>query len=106
MKIFKYPVEITDEQFIALPKGANILTVQAKPKPRLQTKMTLEPEKVFLWAIVDPEETEMEDRHILILGTGHDIPEITKTEQCLGYLGTVQLQNGTLVFHIFEVMAC
>ena len=85
MTIYKYELEVTDEQIVLLPKEAKILCVQEQhggPK---------------LWALLNPEEP-LEPRLIRTCGTGHLIKDIKR----LHYLGTYQLHNGTLVFHVFE----
>lgn len=82
--IFKYPLEAIDRQYIEMPEGATILTVQ--------TQHGL----LCLWAIVN-NQNNLEKRTIIILGTGHDVPR----EQ-LEYIGTVQMENGALIWHVFE----
>jgi len=91
MKIFKYYIETTDETTISLPKGARILTAQVHPVSN----------GIYIWALVDPDEEEIEDRTIQIYGTGHSIPEHYYPDQLI-YINTVQLHLGQLVFHIFE----
>ena len=82
-QIWKYDLETRDSQIIRMPKDAQILCVQIQfAKPRI-------------WALVDPKQP-FEDRHILIFGTGHPV-----FQECL-YIGTFQIRNGDLVFHVFE----
>lgn len=87
MKVFKYPLEIKDEVSVPMPLGAKILTVQSLNN------------KPCIWAAVDPSTTYMEMRKFRIAGTGHPIADSTVD----GYIGTVQLHGGMLVFHVFEV---
>jgi len=83
--IWKYNLEITDEQFINIPEGAEILTIQIqKGKP-------------VLWGLVNDKDKN-ETRKIRIFGTG--IPIIT--DWSLKYIGTYQLLNGDLIGHVFE----
>jgi len=86
MKIFKYPIEASDYFSLDLPKGAKILTVQVQH------------EMPFIWALVNPNVSK-EMRHFKVAGTGHNIDE---HPDALIYIGTFQLSNGALVFHLFE----
>lgn len=83
-KIFKYPLEVTDTQFIEVPKGAAILTVQAQK------------DIPCIWAQVDPD-MPLIKRRILTYGTGHPI-DPTEAKH---YIGTYQINGGHLVFHVF-----
>jgi hypothetical protein len=71
-----------------LPQGAQTLSVHEQWG------------EVCLWALVDPA-APLEDRQMLIYGTGHNI--LVPTEN-LKYLGTVLLDAGSLVFHVFELI--
>lgn len=85
-RIYKYPLEIMDVQEVDLPKGAQILSVQAQygiPN---------------IWALVDDKQTKTEKVIIRIIGTGYQIPDANSLE----YIGTVQLINGSVVFHVFK----
>lgn len=83
--IWKFELEIADDQTIEMPVDSEILTVQTQN------------EIPCIWALVDPT-AEKEIRHIKIYGTGHDIPY----NQPKKYLGTFQLKNGAIVFHVCE----
>ena len=84
--VWKFPLSITDRQYILMPIGAEILTVQ------------IHNSTPCLWAIVDPHpEKEREMRHIGIVGTGH--PIYFKGE----YISTIQTNNGSFVLHVFEI---
>jgi len=83
--IHKHTVPVDD--VLDLPAGAEILTVQVQDDvPRL-------------WVLVNPDYTETEPRRICTYGTGHPI------EGDVEYIGTFQLRDGSLVFHVFEVMS-
>ena len=69
---------------IEMPDGADILTVQAQHA---------EP---VLWALVNPD-APVARRTFRVIGTGHDIGPGEHT-----YIGTLQLQAGALVIHVFE----
>lgn len=87
--IYKYPLEWADEQAIAMPKGAKILSVQWIRG------------QVCIYALVDTDEKTCEAHQFLIIGTGHLIRP--NTEPAAHYfLGTVHNEDQSLVFHIFE----
>jgi hypothetical protein len=50
-----------------------------------------------MWALVNPEASK-EKRRFELYGTGHDVPE----SDGLIHVGTFQMQDGALVFHLFE----
>lgn len=83
MKIFKWPLDITGEQVLDMPAGAQILDVQVQHH------------EVHLWAMCDTRQP-IEQRRITIYGTGHVMPE-----QPGKYLATFQLGHGAQVFHVF-----
>jgi len=49
-----------------------------------------------LWVLLNPEYTEREQRHFLIVGTGGKIPDGAI------YIGSWQMSEGDLVWHLFE----
>lgn len=81
--IFKFVLDMTDEQTVELPVGAVPLCVQVQHGAPC------------LWALVDSTAPK-ESKSIVIHGTGHSISETVGQ-----YLGTFQLDNGYLVFHAF-----
>lgn len=82
--VYKYPLQVTDVQEVHLPANAQILRVDVQH------------ESVMLWAVVDPSVEVFESRTIYCIGTGHPFRWGEAT-----YLGTVQLEQGHLVFHFF-----
>lgn len=85
-KIFKYPLEITDTQFVELPLGAKILTAQ------------MQGNQLCLWAVVNTlPEAVKKNRRIEIIGTGNPMPTGD-----LEYISTFQMMGGGLIFHVFE----
>ena len=82
--IYKYPLEVTDDQFINIPKDYQILTVQVQNG------------RPCLWAEVDPK-LPMDCVHIVIVGTGHSIHD----DDEMKYIGTFQLESGSFVGHCF-----
>lgn len=86
MTIYRYPIAISDNITLMLPKGAQLLTAQVQHGiPRV-------------WALVDPT-APAEPRRLYVYGTGH--PTQSGSQR---YLGTMQLSGGMLVFHVFEDM--
>lgn len=84
--IYEYPLTITPNQFLSLPKAAKILTVQTKSNVP------------YVFALVDPRE-EKEEVPIYIVGTGSSFPNPISLE----YIGTVQIvDRDTVVWHIFR----
>ena len=83
--IFKYPIPITDVFTLELPKKAKILTFQTQH------------EQPCIWALVDSN-AEKETRHFKLYGTGHPVESIYS----LKYIGTTQMADGGLVWHLFE----
>lgn len=83
--IWKYALQVVDEQPVRMPSGAEILTVQ------------MQGANLCLWACVVPG-AEESIRHIRIYGTGHEMdPGMHR------YIGTFQMHGGALVFHAYEV---
>ncbi len=84
-KVYKFPLEISDEQKVSMPEGAKVLTVQVhKGWPCLWAECNPDKEPVF--------------RTFLIRGTGHPIDDDIKKE----YIGTIQMLDGSIVYHVFE----
>lgn len=93
-KIFKYELEITDEQTIDMPSLSRILSVQEQNG------------KLCLWAVVE-EKNAIKPRKIIICGTGNPLPDGLREfsyDAPSGYttefIGTVQMSYG-LVWHVF-----
>lgn len=87
--IYKYELKLKDNQTIELPGRAKILTVQVQYHTN-----------IVLWALVNPE-LPTEKRSIRIIGTGHKI----NNNESLKYISTIQMEGGSLVWHIFETTA-
>jgi len=83
--IFKYPLEIKDEQQIEMYAHAFILSVKEQNN------------EIVLYAKISHEEEKKEMRTIYIFGTGHDIPNTLNAY----FLDTVMTNGGRLVWHIF-----
>jgi hypothetical protein len=70
---------------IAMPRQAHIRAVQ------------MQNAEMCIWAEVEDLQ-EKEYRYFYIFGTGHQMPN----EPGLTYIGTVQIYDGKLVFHVYE----
>lgn len=87
--VWKYPLQFPpmagDVYVVPMPAGARVLTAQ------MQAGL------LAIWALVDPT-AEPEPRRFRVAGTGHPIEQ-----EIAAYIGTFQLADGALVFHVFEV---
>lgn len=87
--VYKYPVPLRDYFQLLLPRGAAILDVQMQQgAPQL-------------WALVDTSQPLVE-RVFRLAGTGHPLTsdDTSQLEHC----GSFQMQQGALIFHLFELV--
>lgn len=87
MKIFKYPLQIVDQQTIMLSVSAKVLSVDNQRG------------SLCLWALVDPLDGLIAPRRIFVHGTGHDIP-VASAVSNKQFIGTVLMEP--FVWHVFE----
>ncbi len=87
MRIWKWQIEVTDQQHILAPVGAKFLDVQ------------MQNGECCIWALCD-EHAENKPRKIAIYGTGNPVPDDPGE-----YIATFQMSGGALVFHVFEIVA-
>lgn len=85
MKIYKYPLEITDIQTLEMPIGAKLLDAQ------------MQNGNLCLWALVDTAANK-EKRSIAIYGTGNPMPD-----EVGEYIATFQTMGGAFVGHVFDL---
>src|SRR6187402_2134015 len=85
MTIFKYEL-FPESTTIEMPDGAEILSAQSQH------------DSIFLWARVHPKELNY-PRRFAVFGTGHEMPQ----DQLYSFIDTVQMNGGSLVFHVFEI---
>jgi len=83
--IYKYPLQVTDDQDLFLPKGAVILSV------------IVQQNVLVLYAGVDNSEKIEERRKIKIFGTGNPV---YYEQGKLRFIASVQ--QGVFVWHVFE----
>lgn len=86
MKIFKYDLRVPEDgdfkTHIEMPYGSEVLSVQVQFRtPRL-------------WALVTNSAPEM--RSFMVVPTGVEVEKVGE------YIGTFQLAEGAMVFHVFE----
>ena len=84
--VYKYDIPITDYFSLDLPANSRILSVQVQR------------DIPCIWVEIDTEETQCRTDFRLV-GTGHNLKEDN-----LLYIGTFQLFNGMLVYHLYEVL--
>lgn len=86
-KVFKYPIHPADSRFtVDLPFNAEIIHVG------------MQRGQLCMWAVVE-EDNSPEPRDFIIVGTGHQIPDVNP----LKHLGSFFTDpDGTYVFHLFE----
>ncbi len=85
-QVWKFPLSAGDN-IIKMPKNAQILSFQ------------LQGETPCMWVLVDPDAYQVK-RQFKIYGTGHNIE--CDMYSRLNFIDTIQMDNGSLVFHLFE----
>lgn len=93
--VWKYPLGNWETGMYSaeMPFGAEVLDLQT------QDGMPT------MWALVNPDAVK-EQRHFIIVGTGHIYASPSHSGAALsseGFVGTFQQMDGALVFHVFEV---
>jgi hypothetical protein len=85
--IFKYPLEITDEQEVMMPKWCTPLSVQ------------MQNGQLVMWALVDTEQPIVR-AYVRVYGTGNPLPdEFYANREYNHFVGT--FQHGQFVGHVF-----
>lgn len=85
-KVFKYKLQTKDIQEIEMPELSEVLCVQ------IQNNVPC------IWVKVDTK-NELKKRFFLVVGTGNPVPDNPSN-----YIGTYQLLDGDLVYHVFELI--
>jgi hypothetical protein len=89
MMLFKYPLPTAEDVStldLPMPAGARILSLQVQR------------DTVCLWAMVDPNARET-TRRLCIRETGQSCEGLSRAP----FLGTFQLNGGTIVGHVFDL---
>lgn len=87
---FEFPFVVDGDVKIVMPRNATILDIQNQ-------RRDLTPDRIVLWALVDPNEVKVNHKFKLVM-TGEQV-----TSDVIDYLGTVQLHDNELVVHIFDM---
>lgn len=82
--IWKFPIQVHDEQEVVMPEGAQLLHV------------AMQQGQPCVWAQVNPDAAPT-PRKIRVFGTGHDMPDDPGQ-----YLGTFPMMEGRLIFHVYD----
>jgi hypothetical protein len=88
--IWKFPLKIADSQTIDVPDGAQFLCVQAQG------------DVPTAWFKVNTTNTSKQAWQVFIVGTGNPYPE-EAANRAADYVGTVQTDGGSLVWHVWIV---
>lgn len=86
-QVWKFALEPdeTGRCLVELPWHSRVLCVQ------------LQVGRPHIWVLVEPLTTAKQTFAFYIIGTGHPVPDLQ-----LDYLGTFQLANGALIYHVFR----
>ena len=97
--VWKIPVPwvVNQGQYIAVPVGAEILSVGKQSTEDEDYGWRLV-EMVVIWVRCDPTVEETEQRGIVLVETGKAAP----APHIARHVGTVMLYDGTYVLHLFE----
>lgn len=82
--IWKYPLQVTDVQWVSMPEGARLLYVDYQAGD------------LSLWAMVDSK-APLRNRLIAVVGTGNPAPT---DQDGASYVGTAI--SGSFVWHVFD----
>ncbi len=84
--IFKYKIQIEESFTVDLPKNAEIISLQSQYYTPC------------IWALVN-KDAELEKRRFVTIGTGQAVDNTG-----MKYIGTYQLNKGTFIGHVFELL--
>ena len=92
--VYKYQLRLTDEQEIRIPTliENDVLVKLSDQVLKIETQRGIP----CMWVLVDSDAEKL-PRHVFTRGTGHSCDDRRRDE----YLGTYQLDNGNLIFHVF-----
>lgn len=90
--VWKYDVPAADEFTLQMPSGAEVLTVALQG-----TIVDSRHPPIRMWVRGNPA-ASLESRRFRFAGTGHPLDVDVQR-----YVGSVQLMDGGLVFHLFEM---
>jgi len=82
--IWKFPLELHEEQKIEMPKGANIIHCAEQH------------DRICLWAEVDPKASKVYQT-FYVLGTGWD----HRPKSAITHVGSVVMSKSPFVWHVY-----
>lgn len=85
LMIYKYPLQIEDEQIVEMPQGAVILSVINQN------------DQICVYALVDAGSDFSAKRLFRIFGTGSPVDSAAG----FNFIGTVPAHGGAMVWHVF-----
>lgn len=95
--IWKFAIGFDEQSGVMMPRGAEILKVDASDYDRNQSRVGLP--SAYVWAIVDPEAPKVL-RKIDVRGTGYELSDSLGKHN---YIGSAQILSGRLVYHFFDM---
>ena len=99
LQVWKYP--LLSGSTLRHDKGDALQVTLEMPEAAKPLTVQIQNGRPTMWALVDPEASK-EKRMFAIIGTGIDLP---KTMKHFAYVGTFQLEDKGLVFHVFEILS-
>ena len=84
--VCEFPLLWEDYQTVSMPLDSKVLAAQVQGRI------------ICIWALVDPGATQAIDCPVWIHGTGHPVGNAASEGR---YVASVQLDGGSLVFHVF-----
>ena len=101
-KVFKYPVIPGSNMQLRLPRGAQVLGIEAQPLSMADAtgvNQALGMPNLFVWALIDPDEQVIEAKFFDLVRTGDPMhaPEYK-------YINTLFIFGGEEVYHFFEIL--
>ena len=85
LTVWKFELEGNTNIEVEIPEGAEILTFATQRH------------KPCLWCLVNTKNRK-ETRRFLLAATGRSLDN----EKVIDYIGTIQLEGGNLIYHLFE----
>jgi|SRR5580765_4324831 len=91
--IWKYPLELSNEQVIDMPEAAQILTIERQGIDGVTVDMKTD---IVMWALVNTE-APIEKVLVEMFETGEELPSGKRT-----YISTLQANDGAYIIHTFK----
>lgn len=98
-RMYKWVLEPKDAQTITVPFGTKMMSVAEQHGAPCIWGLVPTRTAALQTAQKLADTADVETKTILMYGTGHEIPDDPR----LSFIGTVLLEGGSLVVHIYEV---